>query len=156
ACIAVCHALKIPFAGIAEGLAAFTGVSRRWDDHGVVNGIRIVDDYAHHPVELAAALQAARSVAKGRVVVAFQPQLYSRTRRLFGDFAEVLRRCDHVLLLPVDPAGEVDTGDVRSDLILDEIKSRGGSAELVANTDALIECVPQAVRQGDLLLIAGA
>ena len=157
-CIAACRALDIPFDTIAEGLAAFTGVSRRWEDHGVVNGVHVVDDYAHHPAELAAVIQTARSVVgeKGRLVVAFQPQLFSRTQRLYREFAAVLLGCDHALLLDIDPSGERDMGDVRSDLISDEIKRKGGSAELLGDVDDLVEHVPRAIRPGDLLLIAGA
>jgi UDP-N-acetylmuramate--L-alanine ligase len=157
-CVAACLALDIPFSAITEGLAAFTGVSRRWEDHGLVNGVHIVDDYAHHPNELAAVIQTARSLVanNGRLVVAFQPQLFSRTRRLYRDFAAVLAGCDRILLLEIDPAGERDTGDTRSDLILNEIQKKGRSAELLANVDELVDHVPRAVCAGDLLLIAGA
>jgi UDP-N-acetylmuramate--L-alanine ligase len=157
-CIAVCRALDMPFGNIAKGLAAFTGVSRRWEDHGLVNGVHLVDDYAHHPAELEAVIQTGRSLVgdKGRFVIAFQPQLFSRTRRLYKDFAASLVRCDHVFLLEIDPAGERDLGDVSCKLILEEIQRQGGFSELLANVDELVERVPRVVRPGDLLLIAGA
>jgi UDP-N-acetylmuramate--L-alanine ligase len=157
-CIAACDALGIPFDRIAEGLAAFTGVSRRWEDHGVANGVRIIDDYAHHPTELAAIVHTARSVVgnDGRLVVAFQPQLFSRTQRLYRAFARVLAGCDHVLLLEIDPAGERDAGAIRGSLVLDEIRRLGGFAEGLTDVDELVDRAPQVVRSGDLLLICGA
>jgi len=158
ACVASCRQLGIDIDRIAQGLASFTGVSRRWEDHGLVNGIHVIDDYAHHPTELRAAIETAQAVMDNgrRLVVAFQPQLYSRTRRLHKEFAGVLARCDHALLLEVDPGGERDAGAVRSALILDEIGKVGGSAEAYDGVDDFIDRAPRALRSGDLLLIAGA
>ena len=159
ACIAACQALNIPFECIAEGLAAFTGVSRRWEDYGVINGVHIVDDYAHHPAELAAAVETARSVLgskAGRLVVAFQPQLFTRTRRLYREFADVLLRCDYVMLLAIDPGGEHNPEKAQSNPIFDELRRRGGSVEFLASVEELVERAPQVAREGDLLLVAGA
>jgi UDP-N-acetylmuramate--L-alanine ligase len=158
ACVATCRALGIDFADIARGLATFGGVSRRWEDIGLVNGIRIIDDYAHHPTALKAAIETARSILDEgqRLVVAFQPQLYSRTRRLHKEFAAVLSACEHVLLLEIDPAGERDSGAVRSALVLDEIRKLGGSAEPYDSVDDLVDRAPRAIKNGDFLLIAGA
>ena len=127
ACLAVCRELDVAFEDIASGLAIFAGVSRRWEAHDEVSGVSIVDDYAHHPTELQAAIATAKSITNQtqRLVVAFQPQLYSRTRRLYKEFANVLSGCDHVFLLEVDPGGEPDTTAVLSTLILNEMRNSG-------------------------------
>ncbi len=106
--IAVALGLGVPFDIIADALGAFTGVDRRWQFLGEAAGVRVFDDFAHHPAEVAATLEVARAALApgGRLVVAFEPQLHSRARRLATDFATALGRADLVLLAPVDPAGE--------------------------------------------------
>lgn len=158
ACVATCQALGIAFADIVKGLAAFTGLSRRWEDHGLIDGIHIVDDYAHHPSELRGSIETARALLSGgqRLVVAFQPQLFSRTRRLYRDFAEALVRSDHVLLLEVDPVGERNATSASSMLIGNEIRRLGGTVESLDDVDDLVDRAPRALADGDFLLVAGA
>jgi UDP-N-acetylmuramate--L-alanine ligase len=158
ACIATCRALGVDLEHIASGLAMFTGVSRRWEMHDSANGVCIVDDYAHHPTELRAAIDTARSVMDPtqRLVVAFQPQLHSRTRRLYKEFAGSLSGCDHVFLLDVDPGGEPDTGEVSRSLIADEMRKLGRNISSCDDVDHFIDRAQHGIRAGDFLLIAGA
>ena len=99
--------LDLPFDAVAEAIGTFTGVARRFERKGERKGVTLVDDYAHHPTEVAATLQAARQAHPGaRVVVVFQPHLFSRTRQFAREFGEALLGADVVLVLPVYPARE--------------------------------------------------
>ncbi len=94
ATLAVARELDIPFDVATEGLSSFVGIERRFEHKGEVGGVRIVDDYGHHPTEIRATLEAARSVHEGRILVGFQPHRYTRTRDLLDDFARVLSEAD--------------------------------------------------------------
>ncbi|MBA2622665.1 MAG: UDP-N-acetylmuramate--L-alanine ligase [Chthoniobacterales bacterium] len=158
ACFATCSALGLSFDQIARGLGSFTGASRRWQDYGTVNGIRVIDDYAHHPAELAATIDTARALLgpSERLAIAFQPQLFSRTQRLQDELGAVLARCDEVFLLEIDPGGENDSGRVRSQFVADRIKSLDGKVELFEDVDDLVERAPGNLMHSGILLIAGA
>ena len=155
AAIAACIAVGVPFAAIAAGLAGFTGVSRRWQEVGCAAGVRIVDDYAHHPAEIAATLRTARAASPGsRLVVAFQPLLHSRVQRLHAQFAASLALADQVLLLEVDAGGEVGHS-VGSAAIADALRRRHVAVALRDDADELVERAPGDLRSGDLLLVMG-
>ena len=158
ACVSVCLRLGLSFDEIARGLSDFTGVARRWQDHGLVDGIRLVDDYAHHPAELGTAIDTAHSLrAEGqRLIVAFQPQLYSRTRRLGRQFAAALADADLTLLLEVDPSGEAGSDPVSSAVIAAELRKRGCEVRAFDGPADLVDRVGQFVGSGDFLLMAGA
>jgi UDP-N-acetylmuramate--alanine ligase len=140
---------------MAPGLAAFTGVERRFQRLGTAAGVEVVDDYAHHPTEVAATIAAARGEFPGRrLVVAFQPHLYSRTRDLHRDFAEALRLADVVCLADIYGAREAPVPGVTSALIGDRLGApplawSGPRADLPAALAAL-------VREGDVVLTMGA
>ncbi|HRX50041.1 MAG TPA: UDP-N-acetylmuramate--L-alanine ligase [Candidatus Krumholzibacteria bacterium] len=156
--VAVGMELGVPFGPAADALAAFSGVGRRYEDHGVHGGVRVVDDYGHHPTEVAAVLALARAEAgDGNVRVLFQPHRYSRTQRFAEEFADVLTGADAVALLPVYAAGETAPAGVGSGLIADGLARRG--AELVTLLDGPHDVpgwIEAAVSSGDLLLTLGA
>jgi len=158
ACIQACRSAGIAFEDIAEGLGAFKGASRRWEDHGVADGIRVIDDYAHHPAELKAIIHTARSVLckDERLAIAFQPQLFSRTVRLKKELAAILSQCDQVFLLEIDPGGEKDTKLVRSGLLADEIAKQGGTVELCEDIAELVARAPKELVRPSMLLVVGA
>ncbi|MBQ8419598.1 MAG: UDP-N-acetylmuramate--L-alanine ligase, partial [Clostridia bacterium] len=105
---------------IARGIAKFRGIGRRMEYKGKLGEAPVYDDYAHHPTELRATLEAARTiVGDGKLTAVFQPHTYSRTSALFSDFAEVLRLADRVLLPPIYPARETDDLGVSSKLLAD-------------------------------------
>jgi UDP-N-acetylmuramate--alanine ligase len=106
AAIAAGLQLGLPFADIARGLSDFTGARRRFELKGVVAGVRVYDDYAHHPTEVAATLQAARTLEHERLVAAFQPHLFSRTALLAREFGRALALADAAVILDVYPARE--------------------------------------------------
>jgi amino acid adenylation domain-containing protein len=158
ACVAACYSLGVPFAKIAKGLAAFTGVSRRWQDCGSPAGIQVIDDYAHHPAELHATIETARSVwgSKRRLAIAFQPQLFTRTLRLFDEFVAVLSRCDAILLVDIDPAGERPIVSVSSTDLASALRRMGRRVEVFRDVDDLVSRAPRFLASGDGLIIAGA
>src|SRR5699024_4767788 len=142
-------------AGLAAGLGTFSGASRRFDVAGTVGGVTVVDDYAHHPREVAATIAAARGIvagqsAPGRVLVAFQPHLFSRTRDLAVDFAAALSAADLAWVLPVYAAREDPdpTVDART---ITELAAE--SVEPVAGPEELLDRAVATARPGDLLLM---
>ncbi|MDF9716558.1 UDP-N-acetylmuramate--L-alanine ligase [Nocardioides sp. ChNu-99] len=142
---------------LAEGLASFTGTRRRMEAKGEVAGVRVYDSYAHHPVEIAGDLQAARSVAgEGRVVVAFQPHLVSRTRIFGTAMGEALGAADEVVVTDVYLAREEADPDVTGGLVAGAVPLPAGAVALVpALGDVAAELVRRA-RPGDVVLTLGA
>lgn len=155
AAFAACHSLGVAPDVIARGLERFTGVARRWQDLGNVSGIRIIDDYAHHPAEITATLSAARAqVPDSRLVVAFQPLLHSRVQRLHDDFVQSLALADQLLLLDVDRDGE-GAESAGSAAIASDLRQRGVVAILREDAGNLIANIHNDLCEGDLLLVMG-
>jgi UDP-N-acetylmuramate--alanine ligase len=163
AVIAVAREVGAPDAAIAKGLAEFSGVGRRFQRYGDVplaggGFFTVVDDYGHHPAEMAATLAAARGAFPGRrLLLAFQPHRYTRTRDLFEDFVKVLSTVDELVLADVYPAGEapIVAADGRS---LARAVRVGGKVEplFVETTAEMREAVLARVRDGDVVLTMGA
>jgi UDP-N-acetylmuramate--alanine ligase len=153
AAFAVALELGVDPDSAAGALAHFSGASRRFELKGEGRGVRVFDDYAHHPTEVRAALAAARSVAGNhRVHVLFQPHLFSRTREFAREFAEALNLADTALVLDIYPAREDPIPGVSSQLIADHLAAGG---RLVAGGDAVAALVA-AANAGDIVLTAGA
>lgn len=157
--------LGLSFEDCARGLAAFTGVRRRFQVKGEAAGVTVVDDYAHHPTELDATLKAARDALKGpsakpgtgRLVVAFQPHLFSRTQLLYKEFASALEQADEVYLCGIYPARETPIPGVTSELIADLIQQKGKpTVSYRFDRDELLPLIMQSLKPGDLFVTAGA
>lgn len=151
--------LEVPFDRISSALVRYRGVERRFQILGEFNGAIIVDDYAHHPTEIRATLEAARgSYPDRRIVALFQPHLYSRTRDFFDQFAESLSIADQAYVTPIYPAREEPIPGVDSQLILDAANRRGASnLTLMDEADELmIVHLREALRPGDIFLTLGA
>jgi UDP-N-acetylmuramate--alanine ligase len=146
-----------PFAGLREGLEAFTGSGRRMEAKGEAAGVRVYDSYAHHPAEIAADLEAARAVAgEGRLVVAFQPHLVSRTREFGAAMAAALGAADEVVVLDVYVAREEPDPTVTGALVADAVPLAAERVVFVPGLEeAAVELVARA-RPGDLVLTLGA
>jgi UDP-N-acetylmuramate--alanine ligase len=148
---------------VLDALATFTGVGRRFDVHGEARGVLVVDDYAHHPTEVAATIDAARDRANergGRVLVAFQPHLYSRTQALADDFADALSGADRAWVLPIYGAREQPVAGVTERLISDALVERAplvyaGVGVADAATGDVATIVDE-VMEGDVLITMGA
>ncbi len=148
-------ALNVPFPRIAAGLAEFTGVERRFQLAGVSRGITVVDDYAHHPTEVAATIAAARMAYPGaRLVAAFQPHLYSRTRDLSDQFASALSAADAVFLCDIYGAREAPIAGVTSELIAKGIPTE--KLRWMGGRSALAAALLAEIHEGDLVLLMGA
>jgi UDP-N-acetylmuramate--alanine ligase len=155
--IAVATNLGIPDAAIVAGLAAFGGVKRRFTRTGSWNGVEIVDDYAHHPVEIAAVLNAARSVASGHVVAVMQPHRYTRLRDLFDQFCACFNDADTVIVAPVYPAGEQPIAGIDRDALVEGLRLRGHrDARALSGPEAVAATVAGIVRPGDIVVCLGA
>lgn len=157
AACAVGLCLGLPFGMIADGLRHFDGVQRRLQVCGEVNGVALVEDYAHHPTEIASTLQAIRWVNPKRVICVFQPHLYSRTKFFAHDFAEVLKDTDLTLVTDIYPSREVPMRGVDSSLIVNHARELGADqVELLSDyADVPDVLVPQ-LEAGDVVLVLGA
>ncbi|KQY20542.1 UDP-N-acetylmuramate--alanine ligase [Cellulomonas sp. Root485] len=151
---AAARRLGVPDA--ADGLAAFRGTGRRFEDRGTVGGVRVVDDYSHHPTEVAALLRGARSVVgDGRVIALFQPHLYSRTRTFAVEFGAAFDLADVVVVTDVYGAREDPDPSVTGALIVDNVPTPG-KASFVPDRFEAARVVAAAARPGDLVLTVGA
>ena len=162
AAIAVAQELQIADQAVVEALEGFEGIDRRFQIHGEVatrNGrIMLVDDYGHHPTEIAATIEAARAGwPDKRIVLAFQPHRYSRTRDLMDDFATVLSDVDVLILLEVYAAGEDPIAGADGRAIARAVRSRGGVEPIfVEKLDGLVRVLDSVIADGDLVLTMGA
>lgn len=139
------------------GLAAFRGVERRFQRLGEERGVAVVDDYAHHPTEIRATLEAARAAFPGRrIVAAFQPHLFSRTRDFAGDFGGALALADDVFLTSIYPAREQPIAGVSAQLIADASLAAGREVRWQGERGELADALASAVREGDVVLTVGA
>ena len=157
AAIASGLALGVTVDAMRPGLASFRGVERRFQRLGIANGVDVVDDYAHHPTEIRATLAAARTAFPGRrIVAAFQPHLYSRTRDFAREFGEALAAADSVFVADIYPAREQPIAGVTADLIVDSTRGAGGSVAWQGTRGALAAELARTVRGGDVVLTIGA
>jgi UDP-N-acetylmuramate--alanine ligase len=158
AAIAVGRELLIPFATIARALEAFTGVVRRFQTKGERGGVLVVDDYAHHPTEIAATLAAARQVYPDRRLVAlFQPHLFSRTRDFAADFGRALAAADAAVVMDVYPSREKPLPGVTGELVADAARVSGSRlVTYVPEKKAVVDALERTLCPGDVLLTLGA
>jgi UDP-N-acetylmuramate--alanine ligase len=157
AAIGVGLELGVPFEVLAAALADFQGAERRFERRGVVHGITVVDDYGHHPTEIAAVLDAARAAAPTRVIVAFQPHRYSRTAQLMPEFAAALSGADEVVLTDIYAAGEEAIPGVDVDALAAAAdRRRTRPVTVVRALDRVAPTVAAMAAPGDLVITLGA
>jgi len=156
AAVAVGFELEVAFAHVAEALAEFIGVSRRFETRGERGGVRVVDDYGHHPTEIEATLAAARGLG-GRVLVLFQPHRYTRTAALASEFGAALREADRVWVLDIYAAGETPIEGVSAATLV-EYATRQGHRAIAHAPDPHVAAEQAAAeaRSGDVVLTLGA
>mgnify|MGYP006087363115 CR=1 FL=1 len=142
---------------VATALAAYAGIDRRFQLKGEVGGVRVVDDYAHHPTEIAATLATARDQGPHRLIVVFQPHRYSRTSRLLHEFARALAVADLVVLLDIFSAGEMPLPGVTTERVAQAVRTETAKpVHCVAGIDEAIPLVIDLARAGDLVVTLGA
>jgi UDP-N-acetylmuramate--alanine ligase len=157
AALGVALELEVPFGVVAEAMARFPGIERRFETKGEAAGVRVVDDYGHHPAEIRATLAAARQLHPGRVVVVFQPHRYSRTQLLFDDFATAFHQADVLWITEIYAAGEDKIPGIDSAHLADAIRAHGQrDVRFVADLDAVPAALVPALRAGDLVITLGA
>ncbi len=149
--------LGIKFEKIKEGIEKFTGVYRRWEKKGEKNDILVYDDYAHHPSECRATLEGVKKGWERRLVVVFQPHLYSRTRDFYKGFAKALALADVPIVVGIYPAREKPIEGVSSQLITDEInKIKKGQAIYLEDKEEVPKLLEKITKPGDLVITMGA
>jgi UDP-N-acetylmuramate--alanine ligase len=157
AAVTVGYDLEIPFSHIAEALDGFTGIHRRFEIKGEPRGIMVIDDYGHHPAEIAATIGAIRDSWKRSLTVIFQPHRFSRTRDLFNEFLTAFEGADRLVLTEIYAAGEDPIPGVTSEALYQAIKRRGHmEVELIADKKQIVEQVRKKLNPGDVVLTLGA
>jgi len=156
AAVAVGLELGLPFDRIAAGLEEFRGAERRFEVKGEPNGILVVDDYGHHPTEIAAVIAAAATL-KRRIVIAFQPHRYTRTASLMGAFGPSLAGADHIVLTDIYSAGEDAVPGVTIDALADEVRrSTKAPVDVVRKIDDVPAALAKIAMKGDVIVTLGA
>lgn len=157
AAVAVGLELDVPFVHIAAALEAFQGAERRFQHCGEVAGVRVVDDYGHHPTEIAAVLAAARAAKPSRVLVAFQPHRYTRTRDLMREFGLALASADEVVLTDIYAASEDPLPGVTVEALAAAVNaSRATPVRIVRGVDEVPGLLADLAQPGDLIITLGA
>jgi UDP-N-acetylmuramate--alanine ligase len=160
AAIAVADELAVPRDVTKEALATFDGVGRRFSVVGEVAGVKLVDDYGHHPAEIRATLDAARRAfpeVRHRIVAVFQPHRYSRTQDLFDDFALSFNQTDLLFVTGIYPAGEQPIEGVSAETLVKAIEEHGHQGvELAEDKDDLPQRLSAVLREGDVVITLGA
>ena len=141
---------------ITEGLAECRGAHKRFEYKGEANGVTVIDDYAHHPVEIKATLNTAKKIPHGKTFCIFQPHTYTRTKTLFDDFTTAFNDTDELVLMDIYAAREKDTGLVSSDELGDAIRATGVKCTNVHSHDEAVKYIKQHIKSGDMLLTVGA
>lgn len=162
ATVAVALELDVGFETIAEAMAGFTGIKRRFEIKWDKGGIVVVDDYAHHPTEIKAALAAARGGWEGhegntRIIAAFQPHRYSRTKDLANDFTNVFDDADKLIISDIYPAGEEPIEGITGKWLYSKVKKGGHkSVEFIPDKNEVVNYLDEMVKPGDLVITLGA
>ena len=147
----------ISFSRIAAGLAEFQGAERRFQIRGEAEGVLVVDDYGHHPTEVAAVIAAARAGIGRRVVAVFQPHRFSRTEQLFDAFGPAFEGADAIVLTDIYPAGEAPIPGITIERLAESVRAGSSSpVELIRDLSDVPAAVAQLVRSGDLVITLGA
>jgi UDP-N-acetylmuramate--alanine ligase len=156
AAVAVGLELGVPFGRIARALNGFRGAERRYETRGSAKGVTVVDDYGHHPTELAAVLRAARAGKPSRIIAIFQPHRYTRTRDLLAEFGPALSLADVVVLTDIYAAGEAPIPGVTLEALAGAIRASVPDVRVVPEISDIPAAIRSMSRDGDLVLTLGA
>jgi len=137
---------------IVNGLAEFKGAARRFEYKGDFCGAAVYDDYAHHPIEIAATLDGARTADRGKIWCVFQPHTYSRTEKFLSGFVSALSKADHVILTDIYAAREIN----KSGVLASDISSKIKGAKYIPNFDDIVSYLRDNVEKGDIIIVMGA
>jgi UDP-N-acetylmuramate--alanine ligase len=141
---------------VARGIAEYKGVRRRFEHRGTVGEVILIDDYAHHPTEVAATVEAAQTITSGRVWVVFQPHRFTRTAGLAPAFGGPLSNADRIVVTDIYGAGEQPQPGVTGRLVEEAVRASGGNVEYVARLADVPEHIADELEAGDTLILMGA
>lgn len=158
AAIAIClESLEnLDLSTVATALLDFKGARRRFEVKGIVGGVKVVDDYAHHPTEIIATLNAAKESNLSKLFCVFQPHTYTRTKALLNDFSESFYKADTIIVTDIYAARETNPGDINSEMLVDMIKSKGLNAIYISSFDSIVSHLEQSASSGDMIITMGA
>lgn len=156
AAIATSHICRVPMKSILRSIAKYTGTHRRLEYKGNLDGAIIIDDYAHHPTEVKASLSALRNSSSGRILCAFQPHTYTRTKALLKEFAGSFSDADKVLIADIYAAREKDTGMIHSKDLANELVKNGVDAEYLGTFEEINNYFRNNATEGDIVVTMGA
>ena len=157
AAVAVGMEFGFSFEKIKQGLSAFEGTERRLQLKSEKKGVKIIDDYGHHPSELEVTIDALRSAFSREPILLFQPHRFSRTKLLYSDFVRVLGKVEHPYILDIYPAGEAPVEGITSEKLVEDIKKAGNAnVRYVDDPDAFVDQMADELAEGDILLTSGA
>lgn len=156
AALAVAEELGVEFQVAADALRSFQGAERRFEKHGEADGVTVIDDYGHHPTEIAAVLAAARTMYDGRLLVVFQPHRYSRTAQLLDEFGPSLALATEIVLTDIYAAGEEPIAGVSVQRLAEAVRSGSGRPTRVLDLDGVVADLTRTARRGDVVLTLGA
>jgi len=157
ACVVTGITMGVPFEKIAAGLAEFHGAKRRFQTKGRISGVWVVDDYAHHPTEIAATLKAAKETKPGRLICAFQPHRYSRTQLLHKEFGRAFTSADLLILTDIYAAGEKPIAGISGETILCEVRRQSGQDVVyLPDREKVAKYLCEEVKDNDLVITMGA
>ena len=157
AAVAVAYHLSVPIKTVQAAIKDFKGVNRRFTELGKFNGIKIIDDYGHHPVEISAVLQAARQIAVGKVIAIHQPHRYTRVRDLFDSFCTCFENADHVAITEIFSAGETVIDGISQASLVRGITAAGHkSVHSIAGLAELNDLILSIAEEGDVIIFLGA
>lgn len=158
ASIATAHILGVEPSDIEKHIQKFKGIHRRFDILGEVKGCKIIDDYAHHPAEIKATLEAARNYPHGKIWCTFQPHTFTRTKALLDDFANSFGDADHIIITDIYAARELDTGEINSKILVDKIKEYNpeGDTHYMESFEEISTYIYENMEPNDIVLTMGA
>jgi UDP-N-acetylmuramate--alanine ligase len=158
ASIATAHALGVSTSETKKYIKKFKGIHRRFDILGEIKGCKIIDDYAHHPAEIRATLEAARNYPHREIWCVFQPHTFTRTKALLHDFAKSFDDANHVIITDIYAARETDTGEINSEILVNKIREHNPANDIyyMKDFDEISKYIYENMKPGDIVLTMGA
>lgn len=156
AAIATAYIHGIKMEDIIERISLYTGVHRRLELKGFINGVKVVDDYAHHPTEIEATLEAINNTSKGSIYCIFQPHTFSRTKILLDSFSKAFKNADKVIITDIYAAREYDNGEIHSRDLANAVNRKSGNAIYISTFEEIEDYLLKNTKDGDIILTMGA
>ena len=156
AAIATAYIHGIKMEDIIERISLYTGVHRRLELKGFINGVKVVDDYAHHPTEIEATLEAINNTSKGSIYCIFQPHTFSRTKILLDSFSKAFKNADKVIITDIYAAREYDNGEIHSRDLANAVNKKSGNAIYISTFEEIEDYLLKNTKDGDIILTMGA